>query len=120
MKKIALVIVIFASVIACKTAKTPSEVKVEKSIDCSTMNVTYTADIKPIFDKYCNSCHGNGGVGGYDFTSYKNIMRAANNGELLGTIKWERGFPKMPEDADKLDKATIAKIECWINNGMKQ
>lgn len=116
MKKLILLSAAIILIVACKTTKQIAE----KSIDCATMNVTYTADIKPIFDKYCNSCHGVGGEGGYDFTTMQGVMKGANNGELMGTIRWEKGFPKMPEDADKLDKILIAKIECWINNGMKQ
>jgi len=38
----------------------------------------------------------------------------------LGTIKHERGFPRMPAQAEKLDQASIDLIECWIKNGMQK
>ena len=48
------------------------------------------------------------------------MKKAALNGELLGTIKHQKGYPKMPAFKEKLDQASIDKIECWINNGMKE
>jgi hypothetical protein len=84
------------------------------------MTASYAADIQLILEKNCTRCHGYGGDGGYDFTSLADITRAAKNGDLMGTIKWQHGFPKMPAHAEQLDALTISKIECWVNNGMKQ
>jgi hypothetical protein len=97
------------------TTTTPAPVE----LVCATPTPTYTVDIEPIFTKHCNSCHGARPAGGYNFKSMNDIIRSVNNGELLGTIKWERHYPKMPEGAPKLDDETIHKIECWIKNGMK-
>lgn len=120
------VIIVFASVAiavaACKTSKegTKTETAVVKpALDCSSTGLSYTA-IKPILDGNCTSCHGYGGAGGYNFLSTADVIRAAKNGELLGTIKHAKGFRRMPENAEQLDQASIDKIECWINNGMKE
>ncbi|MFY9307462.1 MAG: cytochrome c [Bacteroidia bacterium] len=110
-------IAIFA---ACKTAKKPAEtVKTEKAPDCNGTNFSYVADIKPIMEQHCTSCHGEGGADGLNFNNKSDIVKAANKGELLGTIKWHSGFPQMPPNGVQLDKASIDKIECWISNGMK-
>ena len=53
------------------------------------------------------------------FLTSADVKKAATKGELLGTIKHQRGFPRMPANAEQLDQADIDKIECWINNGMK-
>ena len=99
---------------------TPKPPEVPKpATDCSTKNLTYASDIKQIFEQHCTSCHGYGGRADYNFLTVEDVNRAAKNGELLGTIKWEQGFKKMPAHAEKLDDATIGKIECWISNGMK-
>ena len=38
---------------------------------CDTINVSYTEDIKPIFDANCVSCHsGSAPAGGYSFEDY--------------------------------------------------
>lgn len=122
MKK--LFLVAFSSVIvisACKTSKesAKAEVAVVKPVlDCSTSATKYE-DIKAIFEKNCTSCHGYGGSGGFNFLSSTDVKKAAKEGELLGTIKHHRGFPRMPANADQLSQTDIDKIECWINNGMK-
>ncbi|HLC82416.1 MAG TPA: cytochrome c [Bacteroidia bacterium] len=123
MKK--LFLITFTSVIvisACKTSKETAKVKtavVKPALDCKTTEITY-AEIKPIFEKNCTSCHGYGGSGGFNFLSSVDIKRAAAKGELLGAIKHESGFPRMPARAEQLSQADIDKIECWINNGMKE
>jgi hypothetical protein len=105
---------------ACKTTKSTDKkdaVVTSPAVDCSAMPVTYLTDIKPILEQHCNRCHGR--AGGYNFSIMADITRAVKKGELLGTIKWQHGFPKMPISAPQLDAATISKVECWINNGMK-
>lgn len=122
MKKIFLATLICVIVIsACKTSKetTKTETAVVKPpLDCSTTGVNYEA-IRPIIEKNCTSCHGYDGDGGFNFLTSVDVKRAATKGELLGAIKHQRGFPRMPAKADQLSQADIDKIECWINNGMK-
>lgn len=107
-------------IIGCKTTQPSATVTIPKAtVDCGSQIPAYEPDIKPIFDKHCNNCHGERSAGGYDLRKMADITKAANKGELLGTIKWEEHYPHMPVKADKLDDATIRKIECWVQNGMK-
>lgn len=121
MKKI--VVMAFAGLAlmaACKTTtKTAETAKAEAAPNCDGTNFSYVADIKPIMEQYCTSCHGEDGAAGLNFNNKSDIVKAANKGELLGTIKWHSGFPQMPPSGVQLTKATIDKIECWISNGMK-
>lgn len=126
MKKILIITLVGTALItACKTAKKPTETaktettKAETTPNCSGTNFSFEADIKPIMEQYCTSCHGYGGADGLNLNNKSDLVKAANKGELLGTIKWHKGYPKMPEGGDQLDKSTIDKIECWISNGMK-
>ncbi|MGB3947285.1 MAG: cytochrome c [Bacteroidia bacterium] len=124
MKKIASTLIIISIVIgACKVSKNQKDTKKEAPVavvvNCDATDYSYAKDIKPIFEAHCNSCHSDGGAGGYDFTVIADVKKSAKNGELIGTIKWERGYPKMPVGASQLDDASIAKIECWINKGLK-
>jgi cytochrome c5 len=107
---------------ACKSSKEVSKTEtpvVKSTVDCAVSGLTYAA-IKPILEKHCNSCHSDGGAGGLDFTVFADVKKAAQKGELLGTIKHERGFPRMPANELQLEQASIDKIECWIKNGMKE
>ena len=123
MKKIILsTTLITLTLIACKTAEKTTAVAPPPppppvALDCSTRTISYAADIKPILEEYCNRCHGD--AGGLDFTQLADVKRAATKGELLGTTKHLKGFPRMPDGAPMLDQPLIDKIECWINTGMK-
>jgi hypothetical protein len=81
---------------------------------------TYSMDIKIIIANNCIKCHGENGKGGYSFNSINEVRRAAQNGDLMGTIKYKAGYDKMPRNAPQLDDKTIATLECWINTGMKE
>ena len=102
----------------CKTKK---EVVVSPPapLDCSTREYSFAADIKNILEVNCVRCHGVNGADGLNFNTIEDAKKAANKGELLGTIKHENGFPKMPKYGAKLDQLSIDKIECWIKTGMK-
>ena len=124
MKKTAVTLIIISMVIgACKVSKnqedTKKETPVASVVNCDATDYSYAKDIKPILEAHCNSCHSDGGTGGYDFTVIADVKKAAKNGELIGTIKWEKGYPRMPIGAAQVDDASIAKIECWINKGLK-
>jgi cytochrome c5 len=110
-------------VAGCKTTKHTevTTTPVKPPVDCGTTTAVYETDIKPIFSKSCNRCHGDlRKAAGYDFRKIEDLKRAADKGELLGTIKWAEGYAHMPMRGDKLDDATIHTIECWVQNGMKQ
>lgn len=114
--------IIIAIVGGCKSTKDIAKVTTPPApapVDCAEKVVTFNTDIKQVFEQHCISCHGYGGAGGYNFESRTDIDRAATSGDLLSTIKWMAGYPKMPANAPQLDQATITKIECWINTGMK-
>lgn len=110
------------AIVACKTKKEaakPEVVVVKPVLDCGAQGLTYST-IKPILEKNCNSCHSDGGAGGFDFLVFADVKKACEKGEMLGTIKHERGFPNMPANAAQLSQTDIDMIECWIKNGMKE
>jgi hypothetical protein len=116
MKKILVSVIIASAVIACKT---PKETAATPKPDCSNSTVTYATDIKPIMEANCTKCHNKNNKAGYNFFTLESVKEAASKGELLGTIKHLKGYAAMPKMASKMDQATIDKIECWINNGMR-
>ena len=107
--------------IGCKATKMPAVTGASQTaaVECGTSIPMFQLDILPVFEMKCNNCHGHKAAGGYNFTIMDDIYRAANDGSLLGAIRWERHYSQMPQQRDKLDDATIHKIECWIKTGMK-
>ncbi len=45
---------------------------------------TYTADIAPILDRVCLTCHAPGGPGGVDFSTYAKVF--ANRSAILDQV----------------------------------
>lgn len=78
----------------------------------------YTADVIPILNTYCNSCHsGTFASGGIRLDGYNYVKIYVDNGKLMGSINWEGGFSPMPKDAGKLSLCNIDKIKTWIDAG---
>jgi len=89
-------------------------------VSCDTVGMTYSADVVPILQDHCYSCHGNGntgGSGGINLDGYENIQVYAQNGILAGVITHAPGYPAMPFGQPKLDECNINKILDWINRG---
>lgn len=121
MKKIIVSSAIIASLlVACKSSKETASTTPVAPLDCSNKTLTYNTDIKPIIETNCSKCHNANEKAGYNFLKIEFVKKAVADGHLLGTIKHQKGFDKMPAYAAKLDQALIDKIECWINNGMKE
>ena len=82
---------------------------------------TYTADIKNILEGNCFPCHnGEKKKRGLDLSTYETSKAAAVEKNFLGSINHEDAYTPMPKNHDKLDDPTIAKISCWVKNGMPQ
>jgi mono/diheme cytochrome c family protein len=115
-KTIVLSLAIINMMGACKSGAKQAETAQAKVV-CET-TPTYESDIKGVIATYCTKCHGEKAKGGYNFLLLPDLKRAGKNGDLVGVIKWKRGYPKMPAHADKLDDKTIHLIECWVMGGM--
>ena len=119
--KLISITLITCSLLSCNTyKKTAKQSDKDSNSLCSTNVFTYKKDIQPIFDQHCNNCHNSKKIaGGYDFTAPERLVESVKEHKLLGVIKWERGYMKMPMRAAQLDSTSIFKIECWVKNGMK-
>ena len=98
--------------------------------------VSFTADVKPILDRYCLECHQPGGAGfaasGLDMSDYGKIMKGTVNGPMviagdsLGSnllvLMEGRADPsiKMPHGSNvKVSAAEIETIRKWIDQGAR-
>lgn len=85
---------------------------------CETNNMTYSANIKPILESFCYSCHGRGlSQNGINFDTYAGVKAVADNGKLVGAISHASGFVPMPQSAPKLSDCNINRIKAWVNAG---
>lgn len=86
--------------------------------NCDTVAMKYAANIKPILQSACYSCHGNGlNSGGVTLDTYAGVKAVAGNGRLMGAITHASGYAPMPQGGSKLSDCNINKIRGWINHG---
>ena len=93
----------------------------------------YTADVRPILDKYCAECHMPGMEGakksGFQIDSYASIMKGTNLGPVIVPGSAEsstlyilvagKADPKinMPHGKEPLSAKEIDTIRLWIDQG---
>lgn len=76
--------------------------------------ISFSSEIKPIFDTNCNlsSCHG-AGTGSRDWTKFENIQQSSSQ------IKIRTGNKTMPIGGLTLTQNQISQIACWVDDGAK-
>jgi hypothetical protein len=87
------------------------------AISCDTTSVmTFDANIWPIIEQSCVSCHnGTSPSGGIPITDYCEVAVQANNGHLAGVLR-DGTHPLMPPSAP-LPECQIRQVELWIQSG---
>jgi uncharacterized membrane protein len=88
---------------------------------CDTVGVTFVADIKPIIDLRCNSCHSpTTKQGGIDLSTQALVESVGRSGKLLGSISRTAPYKPMPPSAAaKASDCDVAKVRAWINGGYR-
>jgi hypothetical protein len=74
---------------------------------------TYTADIKPVMDKYCVSCHG---------ATNPKLETSAQVSEVYDRVlctMTESGCKLMPQGGPKVHDSVITKLKDWKCNSFK-
>ncbi len=85
---------------------------------CDTIAASFTIDVLPIINAYCNVCHsGTSPSGSISLKNYTEIRSFALNGKLSCVINWNPGCVKMPNGGAKLDACKISLIDAWIKQG---
>lgn len=84
--------------------------------DCDTLVVQYSADIQPILQANCYSCHNSSITnGGLDLTTYPNVKTVIDNGKLIDRITRPSGTAGAMPPGGPLSDCNIAKIKAWAN-----
>lgn len=86
---------------------------------CDTTNVTFSGTISVMLDNYCLSCHSNANAANFgnnirleDYEDVKTHSQA-----VLGSIKYESGYSRMPKGGAQLNECLITQFGIWVNNG---
>ena len=88
------------------------------SVACDTTGITFTADILPILQTNCISCHsGAAPSGNIDYSTYNGVKTTVDDNTLPGSITHSYGYSPMPQGASKLSNCNIAYIQTWIHAG---
>lgn len=79
----------------------------------------FAADIKPILQGNCYTCHSNANfdISGVKLEDYADVKEHADDGMLMNVITHAAGYPAMPQGGAKLPDCTINKIKSWIDHG---
>ncbi len=86
--------------------------------NCDTVNMKYVANVQPILQANCYSCHANGNaLGGVSLGTYSGVKQQADKGNLIGAITHASGFTPMPQGGAKLSDCNINKIKAWVARG---
>ncbi|MDO8367979.1 MAG: cytochrome c [Saprospiraceae bacterium] len=83
---------------------------------CDTTAISYSADILPIIQQNCISCHAPGGQQAVSpFMTYEGLKQFTLNREIVDRINGN-GVSLMPPSGEISD-CSKQKIEAWVNAG---
>jgi hypothetical protein len=90
-----------------------------------TTEISYSLIIKPMLSTSCDRCHNtaNAPVKGNDInldgpTKIKDYEKNFP-GSLLGSLRHEKGYARMPKGSTKFTACNIKKIEVWMKEGFQ-
>lgn len=84
---------------------------------CDISHVTYAGTVAPLLQQ-CSGCHGGSlPAAGFAVGSYPQVRAKAANGQLLGTLNHDPGYPPMPQGGAKLSDCDLAKLRQWVAAG---
>lgn len=81
---------------------------------CDTSAFTYAANIKPIIDQQCNSCHNGGTI---LLNDHAHLSSHALDGSLMGAINHVVGYKPMPGANIMISECDRLKIQKWVDAG---
>lgn len=91
------------SVVGCR--QDHKELVTPNTDTCVTTGVTF-ADISPIFERNCSSCHN-------ELETEAGAKSWGAFGSIVGAVKHDPAYMPMPKFSPKLSDCEIKKIEAW-------
>lgn len=87
--------------------------------NCDTTDVRFSNFVQPFINNNCYGCHsGSRPGGGILLTNYQEVYAQVQNGKLMGSLRWDNGYFRMPKGAtSRMSDCTINKMAVWVQNG---
>ena len=87
---------------------------------CDTTTVTFAGQIWPMMESYCTGCHSASAPSGdIVIADITDMVSLAENGSLMGSVRWETGYAKMPTN-QQLSECSIKVLQKWIDDGFPE
>jgi hypothetical protein len=87
---------------------------------CDTTGVTFSGMVWPMLQTWCTGCHSPGNpAGGVVIADYADVVSLAWDGRLMGSIRYDEGYAKMPMN-QQLSDCNILLLEKWIEDGFPE
>lgn len=84
---------------------------------CDSSNASFAEVIWPMMELNCTGCHNQSYPGGgIVIEGYDDLVALAENGSLMGSVRWEAEYAKMPL-SKQLSDCDINLLQKWINEG---
>ena len=88
--------------------------------ECDTSSVTFSGQIWPMMESNCTGCHSASAPGGgIVIADHADMVALAENGSLMGSIRWESGYARMPTN-QQLSECGINQLQKWIDDGFPE
>jgi uncharacterized membrane protein len=124
LKRLSFLFILGAFLASCIN-ETEEELLKNSLVNCDTIDVSYSQDIKPILQNNCYRCHAADiATAGVVLEGYDNVKAEAEtirDGKslLVGVTAHLPGFSQMPKNSPKLSVCNITKIRKWVEEGSK-
>ena len=84
---------------------------------CDSSDASYARVIWPMMEQNCTGCHNAGYPGGgIVIEGRDDLVALAENGSLMGSVRWEPAYARMPI-SKKLSDCDIGLLQKWIDEG---
>lgn len=85
---------------------------------CDSTAASFSNDIFPLLQDYCVGCHNTArSDGNVNIESYNKIIPYVTDGSLIGSMKHDALFAKMPPSGSILSDCRISQFQKWIDDG---
>lgn len=89
--------------------------------ECETGTVSFSADVVPIVEQSCYSCHSATSYkqagAGINLEGYDQLLHSVTDGSLSESINHTINVSPMPKGESKLPDCEISVIDTWIEQG---